>query len=187
MNVMDAIYQRRAVREYSGAPVDRGLIRAAIAAATQAPNALNRQPWSFVVVTNRAMLDVCSERAKAHALATLTSQPPFSRHRQQLASRSFDIFHGAPALIVICATEPDPMAEQDCCLAAENLMLAAHAAGLGTCWIGFAQPWLNQPEGKRAFRIPAGHVAVAPIVIGHPGGETPAPPRRPAEITWIDA
>jgi nitroreductase len=89
-------------------------------------------------------------------------------------------------LIVICATEPDPMAQQDCCLAAENLMLAAHGRAAGTCWIGFAEPWLNQPEGKAALKIPVEHAPVAPIIIGYPRGEHPAPPRREPRIAWIE-
>jgi nitroreductase len=157
-----------------------------IAAAIQAPSGVNRQPWSFVAVTDRRLLERCSREAKAHLLASLSANPHLSAFREHLASPAFNIFYNAPALIVICATEPDPMAQQDCCLAAATLMLAAHGRGLGTCWIGFAQPWLNQSAGKAALGIPADHLPVAPIIIGRPRGETPAPPRREPAITWIE-
>jgi nitroreductase len=65
MNLIEAVYHRRAVRDYTDAPVDPELLRFVIAAAIQAPNAMNRQPWSFVIVTNRDVLDRCSQRAKA--------------------------------------------------------------------------------------------------------------------------
>lgn len=78
------------------------------------------------------------------------------------------------------------MAEQDCCLAAENLMLAAFAKGLGSCWIGFAEIWLRSPEGKKALGIPSEQVAVAPIILGYPGGNPVAPGRCAPEIVWID-
>ncbi len=185
MNIMDAIYQRRAIREYTDAPVDQELLRTVIAAAIQAPSAMNRQPWSFVVVTNRAVLDRCAQRAKAHALASLSANRHLAGYREHLASPTFNIFYNAPALIVICATEPDPMAQRDCCLAAENLMLAAHGHGLGTCWIGFAEFWLNEAEGKNELKILAKHPPVAPIIIGYPRGVHPAPLRREPHITWI--
>jgi nitroreductase len=66
-------------------------------------------------------------------------------------------------------------------------MLAAHAAGLGTCWIGFAQHWLGTPEGKGALGLPPSFAPIAPIVVGHPK-RRPAPvPRKAADIRWLDA
>ncbi len=74
---------------------------------------------------------------------------------------------------------------EDCALAAENLMLSAHGLGLGTCWIGFSQGYLNTPEGKQALGIPATWVPVAPIIVGHPK-TVPAPvARREPEIRWV--
>jgi len=186
MNIIDALYHRRAVRDYVDAPVDEESLRFVIAAAIHAPNAMNRQPWSFVAVTDRTLLNRCSNAAKAHCLASLSANPHLAGYREHLASPAFNVFYNAPALIVICATEPDPMAQQDCCLAAENLMLAACERSLGTCWIGFAESWLNQPKGKDELKIPANHIAVAPIIIGHPHGDHPAPPRRAPHITWIE-
>jgi len=73
----------------------------------------------------------------------------------------------------------------DCSLAAENLMLAAHAAGLGTCWIGFAQGWLGTPEGKSALKLPETDIPIAPIIVGHPKSVPPAVSRKPPRIDWI--
>ena len=91
-----------------------------------------------------------------------------------LADSSYDVFHGAPALVVICATFPEAQAAEDCCLAAQNLMLAAHAAGLATCPIGLARGWLNRPETKAALGIPREYVPVFPVIVGHPA-QVPAP------------
>jgi nitroreductase len=185
MDLMDAISHRRATRDFTQAPVDEEAIRFVIVAAVQAPNAMNRQPWSFAVVKDRATLDRCAERAKAHVLAGLSAGSPLAHYREHLASRDFHIFYNAPALIVISATAADAMAMQDCCLAAQNLMLAAHASGLATCWIGFAESWLNQPDGKKELGVPSHHIPVAPIIIGHPRITPPAPPRREPDILWI--
>ena len=107
------------------------------------------------------------------------------RLREELADPAFQIFYRAPALIVISAVERGPWIVEDCALAAENLMLAAHATGLGTCWVGFAQSYLGTPAGKVTIGLPDAAVPVAPIIVGHPSGVSPAVPRRPPEIRWI--
>jgi nitroreductase len=97
----------------------------------------------------------------------------------------FNIFYHAPVLILISATTQGPWIVEDCSLAAENLMLAAYAGGLGTCWIGFAQGFLNTSEGKKMLGLPPACIAVAPIIVGRPTA-LPAPvPRKEPEIHWV--
>jgi nitroreductase len=64
-------------------------------------------------------------------------------------------------------------------------MLAASAAGLGTCWIGFAQKWLATPEGKAALKLPENYMPVAPIIVGHAKAPPPPVPRKEPEIRWL--
>jgi nitroreductase len=70
-------------------------------------------------------------------------------------------------------------------LAAENLMLAAYAAGFGTCWIGFAQSFLNTPDGKKALGLPDAWVPVAPLIAGRPKAMPPLVPRQEPEVRWV--
>lgn len=185
MDIRQAIYTRRAVRAFKPQPVDEAMLRQLVDAAIQAPSAMNRQPWSFTVVRDKALLDRISNESKALLLKT-TPAGLVSHHLQDmLASPQFDIFYHAPVLIVISADGDGPWAVPDCALAAQNLMLAARAAGLGTCWIGFAQGWLSTAEGKAALGIPASHVPVAPIIVGHPTAEPPPVPRKDAQIHWV--
>jgi nitroreductase len=102
-----------------------------------------------------------------------------------LNDAKFDIFYHAPVLILLCATAVIPWAVEDCALAAENLMLAACAAKLGTCWIGFAQSWLATSEGKALLKLPAVYKPVAPIIVGHPKSTPPPVPRKEPEIRWV--
>jgi nitroreductase len=185
MDLKEAIYTRRAVREFTAEPVDEGTLRQLIDAAIQAPSAVNQQPWSFCVVQDKAVLARISGEAKSHMLRT-SSAGLVSHHFQELLNDPiFDIFYHAPVLIVISTMAESPWAVEDCSLAAENLMLAARAAGLGTCWIGFAQTWLGTPEGKAALNLPATYVPVAPIILGHPKSVPPPIPRKKPEIRWI--
>ncbi len=187
MDLKEAIYTRRAVREFTAESVDDETIRALIEAAVQAPSAVNQQPCSFCVVRDRAVLARISREAKAFMVRS-TPVGLMSHHFQQILNdANFDIFYHAPVLIVISTVADIPWAVEDCALAAENLMLAARGAGLGTCWIGFAQGWLGTSEGKALLKIPAAYRPCAPIILGHPKSEPPAVPRKAPEISWIGA
>jgi nitroreductase len=185
MDLLEAIRNRRSVREYTEESVDDAVLRELIEAAVQAPSAVNQQPWTFVVVKDPARLAEISEHAKSYLLKASLGAPAHS-FRQVLADPEFDIFYHAPVLVVIAAADPTDWAVEDCALAAENLMLTACAKGLGTCWIGFAQSWLATPDGKAALGLPAPHAPVAPIVVGHPRRRPPPVPRKNPDILWIN-
>jgi nitroreductase len=184
MEVLEAIHRRRAVRGYTADDVDDEAIGALIEAAIQAPSGMNRQPWLFVVVKDRALLHLWSDRAKDD-LRSMVQASSVGPVQERLDTLHSSIFHEAPVLIVICATQPDPMAAHDCCLAAQNLMLAACDRGLGTCWIGLAQPWLATADGQAALGIDPHITPIAPVIVGVPRGAPEAPPRRPADVRWI--
>lgn len=185
MELADALYARRAVRDFKPAPVDRPTVAALIDAAIQAPSAMDEQPWSFVIVRDKVLLDRISTEAKAWMLKS-TPAGLLSHHFQEtLGNPNFHIFYHAPALIVIAGKSDGPWTVIDCTLAAQNLMLAARASGLGTCWIGFAQGWLNTPEGKAALQLPADYVPVAPIIVGQPAAWPQAHKKNDPEVTWI--
>ncbi len=186
MDVMDAIRLRRSVRDYLAEPVARDVLRRLIDAAILAPNAMHEQPWRFTVVTDQALLDNISAKAKTHLLGSANALPQPERFRHTLGDPNFHIFYHAPALIVISAPAEIQWAVEDCALAAENLMLAARALNLGTCWIGFAQRWLNTPEGLAAIGLAKGQLAVAPIIVGHPRSAPVEVPHKEPPIHWID-
>jgi nitroreductase len=185
MDLKDAIYTRRATRQFTKEPVDEPTLRQLIDAAIQAPSAVNEQPWVFTVVQDRNLLATISREAKAHMRRTSPVSAMSHHFQEVLTDPAFDIFYGAPALIVISAPADSPWAVEDCALAAENLMLTARAAELGTCWIGFAQRWLATPSGRTMLGLPPELQPVAPIIVGHPTSPPPPIPRKTAEIRWI--
>ena len=185
MDLHEAIVGRRSVREYAAEAVDEAVIRRLIDAAVRAPNAVNLQPWTFAVVRDQGVLDRISCDAKSHMLATLPPALQADRFRLQLTDPAYHIFYHAPVLILISAIAQDRWIVEDCALAAENLMLAAYSEGLGTCWIGFAQGFLNTPDGKQALGIPDDWVPVAPLIVGHASAQRAPVPRREPVIRWI--
>jgi nitroreductase len=185
MDLKEAIYTRRAVRDFTSESVGDKVIYELIEAAVQAPSAINQQPCSFCVVRDKAVLAKISREAKVYMLRS-TPVGLMSHHFQQILNdANFDIFYHAPVLIVISAVADIPWAVEDCALAAENLMLSARGAGLGTCWIGFAQGWLGTAEGKALLKLPAAYRPCAPIILGHPKSQPPAVPRKAPQISWI--
>ncbi|WP_082554743.1 MULTISPECIES: nitroreductase family protein [unclassified Caulobacter] len=185
MDVLEAIHARRAVRDYRQEPVADSVLAALIDAAIWAPSGINLQPWCFFVIDDAATLASCSTRAKAALQDAATDHPELAGLRPMLASPSFNIFYNAPALIIICATTADEMALKDCCLAAQNLMLAATAKGLGSCWIGLSETWLNTDQAKADLGIPGDFKPVAPIIVGYPNRAPAASSRREADIRHV--
>ncbi|MCW2277522.1 nitroreductase family protein [Heliophilum fasciatum] len=182
MELLEALYTRRSVRRYTDQPVTKETIEQLLQAATQAPSAMNFQPWAFLIIQDRAKLAEFSTQAKALLLTLLEQAPNLRRYETALSNPKFNIFYEAATLLVIYGKPESHRTIVDCSLAAQNLMLAAHALGLGTCWIGFAQPLLDQPDIKASLGVPADYQVVAPIIIGYPQGKMPAPEKKPPEI-----
>jgi nitroreductase len=188
ISTLDAIFHRRAVRDYAPQTIEKAVIRALLDAAVHAPTAMKEEPWSFAVIQDKNLLRRLSDGAKEKLRSDLRGSD--SHRAEQLLELvnkpEFNVFYNAGTLIVICGKFQGPYVAADCWLAAENLMLAACAKGLGTCVIGLAVSTLNAPEWRAELKIPAGTTVVAPIIVGVPAGETPPVPRKPPEVVaWI--
>jgi nitroreductase len=184
MELKDAITLRRAVRDYSPAAVDRATIEELVALAVLAPSARNRQPWSFAVLSDRARIDACALRAQRYLLDT-ASVTELGDLREQLVAPGFSIFYHAPLLLLVLAHSAASQDVEDCCLAAQTLILAARDRGLGSCWIGLGRPWLNLPSTKAELGLPGGCQVVAPLVLGHPAHWPESHGRNPPQIHWL--
>jgi len=184
LSALDAIYQRRSVRDFAPGTIDQAVIRALLDAAVHAPTAMHEEPWSFAVIQDKDLLNRLSSSAKEKVRREAqSSNTPQAKHSLELVNKpDFHVFYNAGTLIVIYSKFKGPFVVADCWLAAENLMLAAFAKGLGTCVIGFAVSPLNTPEWKAELNIPAEMTAIAPIIAGVPAGETPAVPRKQPDI-----
>jgi nitroreductase len=88
-------------------------------------------------------------------------------------------------LVLISAVESSTWAVEDCALAAQNLVLAGWSLGLGSCWIGNVQFYLDSPEGKRLLSLPEGWVPVAPIIVGYPASQPVPVQRNEPVVSWI--
>lgn len=186
ISLMDAIYNRRSVRDYLPQQVSKDLINILLDAAVQAPSALNEEPCAFAVMQDRELLDRLSDSAKK----ILREESPKSKsekrkHILEVANQQeFHIFYNANTLIVIYSKFQDSFVAADCWLAAENLMLSAHAYGLGSRVIGFSLAALNLPEWKTEMGIPEEMTAVVPIILGVPAKPQLSSGRKSPEIVF---
>jgi nitroreductase len=185
VETIDVIKRRRAVREYTDAPIERSRIEYLIDAAILAPSAMNLQPWAFAVLQNPGRIGDYARQIKDWLLANFQQTSLDPSLRKLIEGDSYSVFHGAPALVLVLAKLSDAQASEDCCLAAENLMLAARNEGLGTCCIGLARHWLNLPSTKQELGLPASYEVVVPIVLGNPKAWPESHGRNPAEIHWL--
>lgn len=185
MDCLKAIQERRSVRDYLPVTPDKDTILELAGAAVQAPSAMDEQPWHFTIVTDRSLLSRMSQNAKASLLAVGAEGSHIDHVREMLSDPDFNIFYNAPVLIVISAPRNLQWAVEDCTLAAENLMLAAYSKGLGTCWIGFAQAWLDTLEGHSAIKLDQAMLPVAPIIVGAPKGVPAHETRRQPHVEWL--
>jgi len=182
-----AIGGRRSVRDYRPEKVDRTTIERLLRAAVWAPTAIQQEPCAFVVVQDRAVLKRISDRAKASFLDDVQrAHVQRAGHGTNIfAEPEFNIFYNAGTLILLCGWADAPFVLADCWLAAENILLAAHAVSLGSCLIGAAVPTLNEEQTKRELNIPVSHTVVAPIIVGVPNGEPPPrAAKQPRVLHW---
>jgi len=184
MDAIEAIRGRRSIRAYRPDPVARSLIEEVIWDAAQAPTppVSGETPWVFCVIEGVTRIAGYGDRAKQY----VRNHQLEGRHQTWPDNPDFKVFWDAPAVVVICAQNGNIEAAFDCCRAGQNLMLAAHARGLGSCWVGAPTPWLRSPGITVELGVPAGFDPVVSIILGYPS-ETPAGNPRPRPVVhWCE-
>ncbi len=175
MDVIEAIHSRRSIRSYDDKPVARDLIEAMIWDAAQAPPPVSGQiPWTFSVFQGAGRIAAWGKRAKQHAADNHPDEPGWSWTERP----EFEVFWGAPVLIVISGRT------EDCCRAGQNLMLSAHARGLGTCWVGAPMLWLRDPAVRAELGLPERLEPVSAFCCGYPKAVPKVAARERPPIIW---
>jgi len=161
MDALEALRTRRSCRKFEARDVPRDLLEKVVDAGRLAATARNEQPWEFVVVTDKAAL---------RQIAAMTDHGPF--------------IADSPACIAVLAKDTKYYLE-DGSAATQNILLAAHALGLGACWVaGDKKPYA--PKIVEFLGAPAGVRLVALVALGWPEGALPSPRKRSLQevIHW---
>lgn len=187
IEIFSVIRERRSVRNYTDRELPDEALRAIIAAGIQAPTALGLQPWQFVVVRDRDLMQRASDYCKPILVEKIgeESRPGTEEFLAALRNPEFNIFYNAPVLVLVLGAREVVSSVIDCALCAENMLLAAWALGLGSCWVGSATLVEQNPRLLAALRVPDDHQIVAPLIFGYPALLLPKPERREPLITWV--
>lgn len=180
---LETIKRRRSVRAYTGEPVEREALCAIVEAGRYAPNGSGNEDWHFTVVTNPSLLRDIDRSAKAMAqnmgmahLAALGADP------------DFHCLYGAPALVLVSGDAGNPSAATDCVCATQNMLIAAEALGIGSCFLFFPTMAFMGPEKDRlrdALSIPEGYEVSSCACFGRAAAPAvPPPPRREGTVSW---
>jgi len=151
MELLEGIYTRRSVRQFTGQPVEREQLLEIIKAGTWAPSGLNNQPWRFAIVQDAAVRDNLAKLTKYHF-----------------------VIEGAPACIAVFVDRRvmyhDVKDHQAIGACIQNMLLAAHALGLGSVWLGEI---LKNAEGVRTqLGLPEHLELMAVVALGHPAAKS---------------
>ncbi len=161
------IMTRTSIRQYTDEPVSKADVETMLRAGMAAPTAVNRQPWHFVAVTDKAKL-------------------------AELAGRRGGMIKQAGVVIVVCGNMDKAMQGpaqafwvQDCSAATENILLAANALGLGAVWTGCYPMDDRIAEVSKALKLPETIVPLCVIAIGHPAEQpTPKDKWKPENVSY---
>ena len=157
MQAIEALKSRRSIRTYTAQPVERKMIEEIVDCARLAPTAMNDQPWEFVVITEKA---------------ALASIPPMLGHAEYIANAAF--------AVLVLSRETQYFVE-DCSAATENLLIAAAAHGLGSCWVAGTQQ-AYAPVVAKAFGAPEDRKLIAIVSFGYPAESPVIEKRALAEV-----
>ena len=194
MDALEALMTRRSTRSFSTVPVEQEKLDKILAAGRQAPSGGNNQTSHFLVIRNREVLNTLIHMTeRAFAGMEITENTYASMKHSILASRrgGYVFCYHAPVLIVAANRKDYGNNIADCACAIENMMVAANALDLGSCWINQLK-WLNEEteilEYLRTLGLREDERVYGAVAVGYPGGELN---RRQMilkgnEVTWID-
>ena len=197
MDALEAVMTRRSTRRFQNREVPEDLLRKVLEAGRAAPSGGNNQTTHFLVIRNREVLAKLAAMAeKAFAAMEITETTYKSTVHSILASRKGGyVFHyHAPVLILTANRVSYGNAIADCVAALENMMIAANALDLGSCYINQLK-WLNEEPGIVEYLYGLGmkenERVYGAVIIGVPASDTGMPNRnlmnvRGNEVTWID-
>ncbi len=158
-NALQALLERRSVRAYEPGQITEEELQSVLSAGLAAPSAINRQPTVLLVVQDKKTIEMLSKLNAA------------------VMGKDIDPFYGAPTVIVVLADRNVPTYIEDGSLVLGNLMNAAQAVGLGSCWINRAREVFEMPEAREILRekgIGDEYIGVGHCVLGYAKGALPA-------------
>ena len=173
-DVLETILHRRSIRRFEPRQIEETALQQILQAGLYAPNAGGRQDVLFAVCQDKEVNDRLGKIKRANSHPHMATETSFvSREQPSIADdpKLTNAFYGAPTVITLFAPKNFLFSVDDCAVAAENMMLAADALGIGSCYIGQGWTAFADPYGQKILQqwnIPADHYAVMQLLLGYP-------------------
>ena len=205
---------RRSCRNFRDKPIDRSILEDLVKVGITAPSGTNCQFWTFTLLPNRQAvlalaervgrfferLNNMAEKTLLRNFLKLVGKPELDRYYKEYyetvkeglaeakATGRDQLFHGAPSLMIIGSKPGATTPKEDCMLASQNILLAAHSMGLGSCLIGMAvEAMQNDRKIQHSLGIPENEKIYAIIALGHPNEVYRAPAgRKQPEVRYFE-
>ncbi|HXK50445.1 MAG TPA: nitroreductase family protein [Clostridiales bacterium] len=176
--IMRCIRSRRSCRNFKPDPLREEELEQVIEAGLWAPSGNNKQPWYFTVIRNKRTVEKINNDAKENAVKYLTDP-----NRLSVANnKNFDLFYGAPCIIIISADMRSGTAVADCSAAIQNMLLMAENLKIGSLWNGIIRRFWFETPGVAAFKqeyeIPEEFTPLYAVAFGYWSKEIPEGPER---------
>lgn len=176
--VTDLMMSRRSIRAYKDSVISRETLDEILACGINAPNGMNRQSYELRVIDSPALIDSITE-------AVVKDNPAIAERKGFK-----NIFVNAPCVICIAYDTQYDMAQIDCGLLGENIILAAWAKGIGSCCLGSSARWILDSPSAKPFldrmAFSEGYNLLYCIALGYPDETPEAKPRRDDMIRYIE-
>ena len=181
--VLDTIRARRSTRQFQERQIEAEHLETLLEAAIWAPSGGNNQSWLFTAIQNKDALSKINDLVREGFQHWIPDDdyPGKLAAKASTQKEGYHFFYHAPTLIIASNRPNYENAMADCALALENLFLAAHSLGLGSCYINQLH-WLRNDPGVREtlfeLGIPKEHTICSAAAVGYIAKESSAPPRR---------
>jgi nitroreductase len=185
-DIFETIMHRRSIRRFEPKQIEETALQQILQAGLYAPCAGGRQGVIFAVCQDKKVNERLGKIKRANSNPRMATATSFvSREQPSIADdpKLTNAFYDAPTVITLFAPKNFLFSVDDCAVAAENMMLAADALGIGSCYIGQGWPAFAAPYGQeilRQWNIPADHYAVMQLLLGYAkeGDKHPTPKPR---------
>ncbi len=190
-DIFETIAHRRAIRRFDGRQIDEAALEKILQAGLYAPSAGGRQGVIFAVCQDRAVNERLGKIKRANSNFRMSTATRFvSREQPSIVddAKLTNAFYDAPTVITFFAPKDFLFSVDDCAVAAENMMLAADALGVGSCYIGQGWTAFADPYGQEILKqwaIPSDRYAVMQLLLGYPREGDPHPAAKPRKAGRI--
>ena len=182
-STLNVIRERRSIRKFKPEQIKEEELQAIIEAGLCAPSAINKQSWNFTVIQNKEVLDELNVATKNVAKC---SDNEFIKKMGE--NEKYNCFYNAPTVILVSGKDDERSKVVDCSAATQNMLLAAEALNIGSCWVELVSLAFMGPQAQELrakLNLPEGYTPLHCVLLGYKDMEGKAAPRKENAVQYV--